>query len=974
VTVIHQDAKGYLWFGTWEGLSRFDGYRFISYGRSDGLGHHIINDIAEDGEGHLWIATNGGGISRMLDDPREAERSPGAAAAYAAGRRFVTFPLGDAPGLNRVNAIVFDAQGRLWCTTDRGIYRARINAALEPTFEPIVQIGEVALQMPALRDSRGRLWFGMGHEIVMVDGDRTVRFGRDEEIGRDLIRSIAQDDRGRLFVTNDRGLFRLHEYPATHVQRWTRIPLVLEPNQELRDLLPDSKRDALWIATTTGLMRLRLSTMDTPTPDEAPRLYKTTAGLSDNTLFALALDRDERLWIGTWTRGACQFQGEAFGNYGPAEGLTGDEVADLFQSRDGRVYAAEMTNGLYALDGGRGRLVAGSNVAPFNNVRNRIAQDSAGHWWVGTDTGVFLFAGPDLSLRDGRRVTPAEGLVGTVWPAPGVMRADANDGVWISSTNGIFRCHADSARHARCVLAVPPRGDDQPMLRMRIDRAGALWFAGIDTLTRMRSGGLDHLTVGGDPRATQPRAILQDSRGWMWIGLRYDGVAITQEPEAERPRFSVRSTAQGLASDAVWCATEDRAGRVYLGTGRGLTQVDPNGPNGYRTRVFTVVDGLPADGITACLTDAAGRVWLGTYGGVSRFDPALVPPTPNPSPIYVTHVQVAGEDLPLAETGVHMAPMVGLRATQNNLRIEFVGLDVSGEQRLRYEYRLEGADAQWSAPTDARMVTYANLAPGSYRFLVRTAARDMAPGSQPATFEFRIYPPIWRRWWFLSLAVGAFALAAFWLHQMRVQQVVAMERIRAQIATDLHDDVGAGLSQIAILSEVAKAEASPKTAALLGEAANLARSLRDSMSEIVWAIDPRHDRLSDLVQRMRQTAFNALEADGVRVEFRSPPMESLERVRLAPDRRRHVWLTFKEAVTNVARHAHAANVWIALELEPPGLRLTVRDDGCGFDATRRSSGRGLQNIRARADALHAQLDLRSAAGGGSQLELVVPLG
>src|SRR5205823_2210748 len=142
----------------------------------------------------------------------------------------------------------------------------------------------------------------------------------------------------------------------------------------------------------------------------------------------------------------------------------------------------------------------------------------------------------------------------------------------------------------------------------------------------------------------------------------------------------------------------------------------------------------------------------------------------------------------------------------------------------------------------------------------------------------------------------------FGLYRMRVSQILAMERIRRQVATDLHDDVGSGLAQIAILSEVVKRESSTGTA-MLNEVADLARSMRDSMSDIVWAVDPRKDSLSDLVQRMRQATFNLLEANGIRVECRAPNERGLERFNLAHDRRRHLLRVSKETITTVAPHA-----------------------------------------------------------------------
>jgi signal transduction histidine kinase len=157
------------------------------------------------------------------------------------------------------------------------------------------------------------------------------------------------------------------------------------------------------------------------------------------------------------------------------------------------------------------------------------------------------------------------------------------------------------------------------------------------------------------------------------------------------------------------------------------------------------------------------------------------------------------------------------------------------------------------------------------------------------------------------------------------------------------------------------------------ETASLARGLRESMSDIVWAVDPRRDRLADLVQRMRQSAYNALEADGLVVEFHAPTDGEIERIGLTPDRRRQLLLVFKEAITNTARHAHASRVRIDLALSEGELQLTIRDDGRGFDPSLRRTGHGLASLSRRATELGGRLSIDSAPGRGTTIELRAPL-
>ena len=214
----------------------------------------------------------------------------------------------------------------------------------------------------------------------------------------------------------------------------------------------------------------------------------------------------------------------------------------------------------------------------------------------------------------------------------------------------------------------------------------------------------------------------------------------------------------------------------------------------------------------------------------------------------------------------------------------------------------EGSDTDWSLSTEQRSVNYARLAAGSYRFMVRAITRQ-GIASEPAVFEFRILPPIWQRWWFLTVAAVLIEMVIYAAYRYRVAWLIELQRVRTRIATDLHDDIGSSLSRMAILSEVVKRQirrASQESVPLLTEIADTARGLVDGMSDIVWSIDPRRDDLSSLVYRIPQFASDVLEAKGIAWDFHIPSDPG--RVKLTPEQRRHIYLIFKEAINNIVRH------------------------------------------------------------------------
>ncbi len=350
----------------------------------------------------------------------------------------------------------------------------------------------------------------------------------------------------------------------------------------------------------------------------------------------------------------------------------------------------------------------------------------------------------------------------------------------------------------------------------------------------------------------------------------------------------------------MFCITEDRWGRIYAGTGHGVDRLDPLTG---RVKHYTMADGLVRGDANVAGRDRDGALWFGSPMGLSRLDPEPDHKA-QPAPILITGIEVRGVPQALGQLGAAAVSGLALRPEQNQLRIDFVGIGFSPGERLRYQYRLEGADRDWSPPAEQRSINFASLRPGSYTFYVRAVNAEGVQSPNPAVVSFTVLAPIWQRWWFVSAAAIALALLAYGAYRFRLSQLLSVERIRTRIATDLHDDIGSSLSQIAILSELAQRKlegADPHAAGPLADIATVARELVDGMSDIVWAINPKHDHLSNLTRRMRRFAGDVLEARNIALEFRG--LDTQPDLRVGADFRRQVFLIFKEAINNIVRHS-----------------------------------------------------------------------
>jgi len=307
---------------------------------------------------------------------------------------------------------------------------------------------------------------------------------------------------------------------------------------------------------------------------------------------------------------------------------------------------------------------------------------------------------------------------------------------------------------------------------------------------------------------------------------------------------------------------------------------------------------------------------------------------------------------------------------QQHIQFDFVGLSYSPGNVLRYQYRL-GDDA-WSTPVDSRSVHYGALPPGRYRFAVRAINSDGEASPAPATVEFRVAPALWRRAWFQGILLVLMIAGVVWVHRARVARLLEIERVRTRIATDLHDDIGTSLSQIAILSEVAHQRAAGgKAGEPIERIGALSREVLDSISDIVWAIQPHKDHLSDLKQRMRRFAADVLSARNVKMHW--SVSDSGRDFELNTELRRQVYLIFKESINNIARHSRATEARIALSVVERQLALEVSDNGCGIERRDRHDGNGLESMKLRAARLGGELEVRSAEGQGTTVLLRAPL-
>jgi ligand-binding sensor domain-containing protein/signal transduction histidine kinase len=1021
---IVQDSRGFMWFCTLDGLSRFDGYRFTNYGVRDGLPFARVNDIVETRrDGVYWVATAGGGLSRF--DPSADARAVAEARGrggvgeegHEARRIFQTFQVGDEPQGNIVEALYEDRAGNVWAGTQGGLFRlapGREGATFERVALGIPTRPDRTVEVQfVLEDAEGSLWVGTNTGVVrrLPDG-RTLHQPLRTSQGTDYVWTAMLDREGRLWLGHQSGLLVVRPLPAAdfasgaNTASW-RVDDAkggVKPGGPEGNLSPpDAPGEARWYTTAEGLGHNNVQAVRQSADGrvwvatrgggvsvfdgERFRTYTAAHGLSGR-VNALAEDRDGNLWVGTQTVGAMKIARGGFVSYAEGEGLGNADVLSIFEGPGGDLRAVSGKWTLNWFDGERFRFVRLNlprRILDSSSGRWVVIQDHAGEWWAATGEGLYRFPAVER-LEDLAHAPPSAVYTtrdGLADDNVSRLFEDSRGDIWIGSYNppvtltrweratGSFRRYGEAD-------GIPPFNWANVFGE---DRAGNLWMALHNgDLARRRGDRFEVFGAREGVPAGFGQGLYLDRGGRLWVAMGGGGARL-EDPGGEDPRPVAIADAGALSSNNLRCFAEDEWGRVYVGTARGVDRLDPAGG---RVKHFTTADGLIKSEVMAAFRDRAGALWFGTREGLSRLAPEPERPQ-TPPPVLIGGLRVGGVAQPVSELGESVVPELRLGPGQGQIQIDFFGLSFSAGEELRYQYLFEGVSRDWSAPTDQRTVT-ASLSPGKYRFLVRALYSDGTPSLAPATVTFRLLPPVWQRWWFLSLAALLSAAALYQASRMRTARAVALERVRTRIATDLHDDIGASLSQIAILSEVVRhrvgadgRNGDSPVAEPLSVIAGTSREMVDSMSDIVWAINPKRDRLGDLSQRMRLFASDLLSARDIALRFRAP--DASKDITVGADLRREVYLIFKESVNNLAKHSGCREAAIAFSIEGRRLVVQISDDGRGFDVAQLDGdghavgmgGHGLQSLRRRAEKLGGTYEVRSAPGEGTTVTLKVPV-
>ena len=937
VTSLTQTPDGYLWVGTLGGLARFDGVRFTTFHAENtpGLESDLVQALFTARDGSLWVGLDRRGVARRVGD-----------------RFHVITPF--APLMfGWTTSFAQDASGAVWFGDEAPIKASRwvdgqLTAYSERdglAWERGAHGNEVA------STANGTIWHANTVGCGPFDGKRFQSI--DPAGGRYVHLARAGD--GGMWATRGTRLVRYHPDGSQET--------VADLGALSVHMMMEDSSGTLWLGTrNAGLIRFRNGVL-------------AKVPVEGGAVSSVFEDREGDIWVGTQSAGVSRLHARRFHLRQTKDGLRDDDTYSVCADNEGRLWLAGRNNMLVrATDATNRTFTVPSGWPDWPKGIMTVHSDPTGGVWVGTGRGLLHLSEGTFrreSLRD--RVT--------------ALLVDRNENLWAAIIKGALVRH-EAGQDVR----MPETGGLTHVLSLAEDPAGRIWAGTEDGLVFQKSGEqFVPVPLPGAQPGDGIRFIVPDGPDTVWIGALRGGLYRWRDG-----RVSRLPSGAGLPMDDLRSLIITAEGDFWVGTASGLLRVarDEIEPvmDGRQPSLHCIAygrdDGLPSTEFSLGFRGATtrtpdGHYWFATASGALEILPKeKASPAITALPVLIEEVRVGGTAMGLnGDVGLLIPPRFG------PLEIRYTLAHLSAPERVRFRYRLLGmGSGAWVDADRQRTALFTYLPPGDYRFEVAAAGADGPWLPTTSSLAFTVRAAWWETSWLRSAVglLGALALAALVrlgvkrrmrAHMRRLEQENALERERTRIARDMHDELGASLTRIALMSDLAAGDAHllpPETGRQLGAIAGAARTVSGTLDEIVWMVNPNNDTLARLVGYLAESAGEFLASTEIGLTLDLP--EQVPAYAVPSAVRHHLVLVVREALNNVVKHAGARSVGLRIVLGNEALTVVIADDGRGFTSdTVAPSSNGLINSRQRLASVDGSYQIESRPGGGTIVTLTLPL-
>ncbi|MCU0412957.1 MAG: histidine kinase [Ignavibacteriaceae bacterium] len=1023
-----QDREGYLWLGTIDGLNRYDGYEFRVYANDasipSSISDNFISALCEDSDGFIWVGTVNGYLNRFdkktevfkryfVNDFFETIKNP--------STDFYDYPLAFSRNqANTITAITEDKDGYLWLGTwGKGLIKfdrkkGRASHFHNDPNDPLSLSSDLVIDIISDRD--GNIWiatFGGGLNKLALDDSnnndqfkaRSAKFlhyrsieNNNSSLSDDKTISLFEDTNGNIWIgTFYGGLNRLDANNKTLTPDKAKFKSYQE-NNKLSNSISDNTVMAitqdfegyLWIGTFGGgIDRFDIRTQ---TFTNFSELSNHQNSFTDVEILSLFSDRSGILWAGSHLgEGVTKIQ-KYYSKFESINSrsagrlkLNDDVVWSLFRDSKDNLWVGTYRGGINVLNLDANqtkvyrRALDQSNGISDNHIRS-ITEDKLENIWIGTYSG-----GLNRIDRTGQKVETFKNEPGnsnslsanqvldiyvesekTIWVA--TFGGGLNKLTFAENTSGVpeFKSYKNnpSDRHSL--------SDDRVYCILK-DNKENFWIG-------TYGGGLNKFNsekgifevVSLDIQSSQSAfndkilSLHESSNGMLWIGTSGNGLNQFDPKSNTVMNFSL---AQGLTSSVVYGILEDSKSNLWLSTDDGIFLFNSSTEKFAQFGIEDGVQSLEFSG-GAYFKDSGGMMYFGGINGFNYFNPDSITINQYVPPVVISNIKVM-------DVRVNGEPdELILSYDQNFISVEFSALDFSMPKRNKYSYILEGFQKSWiSTGGSNRTATYTNLPSGEFTFMVKGSNSDGIWSDNAATIRIIINPPFYQTWWFVTLIVIIIVFFIYYLGTIRVKSQLEIEKLKLKIASDLHDNIGAGLTEISILSEVAERTEGHSSSIVkkdLQKISETARHLVDSMSDIVWVVNPQRDSLHDLIVKLKDSYNEFFSSIGI--SFQVNNVEKSDDIKLPMDYKQNLLLMFKEAINNAIKYSGCKKLKLEAFFRNDVIEIILKDDGAGFNLNEVKFGNGIRNMENRAKKIKGKLSWKSEIGVGTTVVFSGKLG
>lgn len=1013
VLCVVQDREGFMWFGTRQGLNRYDGYRFQVFRHEEtvpaSLSHDHIWTLLEDEAGVLWAGSDHG-LNRW-----DAERN--------AFTRY--YPEPGNSGCNSVRTIFEDSRQQFWVGTGGGGC-FRFDRA-SGTFRPYegrsaAERAAGGITVNALCECvPGKMWVATLNGLFQVDltADTTLPLpAAMQRAGLDHlpVYAVMRDQNGDLWIGTDRRLYRspsgsgygpeLHEYM---------LPMDLTPAKPAPvNAIYEDDLGQLWVGTLGGGIYRYLRESDRFTRYRPCKCLKDTGGLSSSWIHTIFKNRSGTYWFGT-NEGVGKFtvSQSLFSKFEPKPGdpraLCQGEIKALCEDRFGDLWIGTWGSGICKLNPRSGSFThyrhdPANSYALGNDRVLSIMEDRAGTIWIGTEGNGGLYRFESETEHFQRFEVSAPGSLGEALIS--TLFEDQAGDLWIGTAGdglGRYDRRTGTFQGYRHDPADPHSLSNNHIYTLYQDHSGNLWVGTAARLNRFdhRTGRFEHFGAGVDGAGTLPGneiyAITQDHDGQLWVGTE-GGLAELQPTASEKITFRNIPEQEGLAAAAVFGILEDARGVLWLQTQKGLTSYHPHT---QVVRHYTTEDGCVkftkklVGGSNAYLKNRSGDMLFGGVNGLTVYGHdagerlRLMPP-----PVVLTGLEIDNQPQSIfavsaGKTGGRKKTSLTIPSGYRNLVIEFAALDFAMPQENHYAYRLEGFDPDWIYCGNQHYASYAAVPAGQYTFRVKGANHEGVWNLEGTSLAVEIVPPLWARRGFLPLVIflgiSLFSLVYFLRvsalkrsqrdqERFSKQLIESQEEERKRIASELHDSLGQNL--LIINNELMQQQyQSGEADSDLTQLSTMVREAISEVREISYNLHPHQIERLGLRKAIESAVKKIDHASPISFSARIDEIDDL----FPEGSRIHFFRIVQEALTNVYKHARATRATVEIRRLNDHLLTEISDDGSGFNPAdldknrRESTSLGIANMRERAMLLNGQFQIHSRPGRGTVVRVKIPL-